>query len=82
MISKAYGDVVKETEVNLIENIETYRTTLCKRTGCIFCIFGCHLEKEPNRFQLLKKTHPKIYKYCMEELEIKKVLDYMKLKSE
>ncbi|HGT0036293.1 TPA: phosphoadenosine phosphosulfate reductase family protein [Clostridioides difficile] len=82
MISKAYGDVVKETEVNLIESIETYRTTLCKRTGCIFCVYGCHLEKEPNRFQLLKKTHPKIHKYCMEELEIKKVLDYMKLKSE
>ncbi|MDI3074613.1 hypothetical protein QJL41_08720 [Clostridioides difficile] len=81
MISKAYGDVVKETEVNLIENIETYRTTLCKRTGCIFCIYGCHLEKEPNRFQLLKKTHL-IHKYCMEELEIKKVLDYMRLKSE
>lgn len=22
-----------------------------QRTGCMFCMFGCHLEKEPNRFQ-------------------------------
>lgn len=33
-------------------------TTGCDRTGCIFCGFGCHLEKELNRFQRLKETHP------------------------
>lgn len=33
-------------------------TTGCDRTGCIFCMFGCHLEKEPNRFQRLKETPP------------------------
>lgn len=52
------------------------------RTGCIFCMFGVHLEKEPNRFQILKKTHPVQYKYCMEKLGIKKVLDYMGVPSE
>lgn len=37
------------------------KTTGCNRTGCILCGFGCHLEKEPNRFQTLKETHPKLY---------------------
>jgi 3'-phosphoadenosine 5'-phosphosulfate sulfotransferase (PAPS reductase)/FAD synthetase len=35
------------------------------RTGCIFCMFGAHLEGEPNRFQLLAKTHPNQYNYCI-----------------
>ena len=35
------------------------------RTGCVFCGYGCHLEKEPNRFQKLAKTHPKLYTYCI-----------------
>lgn len=37
-------------------------TTGCKRTGCMLCGFGCHLEKPgEGRFELLKKTHPKMY---------------------
>lgn len=27
------------------------------RTGCIFCMFGAHLEKYPNRFQRMEYTH-------------------------
>lgn len=42
-----------------------YQTSGCDRTGCIFCGFGCHLEKEPNRFQRLKETHPRQYEYCI-----------------
>lgn len=45
--------------------IDKLETTGCNRTGCIFCGFGCHLEKEPNRFQLLKETHPRQYAYCI-----------------
>lgn len=53
-----------------------------KRTGCMFCMFGCHLEKEPNRFQLMEKTHPKLHEYCMKDWEkgglgLAKVLDYI-----
>lgn len=33
--------------------------------GCMFCAFGAHREKTPNRFQRMKVTHPKIYDYCM-----------------
>lgn len=35
------------------------------RTGCMFCMFGVHLEQEPNRFQRMQITHPKQWEYCM-----------------
>lgn len=53
-----YGEIRKD------QNSKLY-TTKCERTGCVFCGFGCHLEKEPNRFQKLKMTHPKLWEYCM-----------------
>lgn len=51
-----------------------------RHTGCMFCMFGVHLEKGGNRFQNMKKTHPQIYKYCMEHLVIADVLDYIDVK--
>jgi 3'-phosphoadenosine 5'-phosphosulfate sulfotransferase (PAPS reductase)/FAD synthetase len=50
------------------------------RTGCMFCMFGLQHEKEPNRFQLMAKSHPKQYKYCIETLGLGKILDYIGLK--
>lgn len=47
------------------------------RTGCMFCMFGVQLEKEPNRFQILKTIHPHLHKYCIDKLGIGKVLDFM-----
>ena len=47
------------------------------RTGCMWCMFGVHLEKEENRFQRMKKTHPKIYNYCINKLGLGEVLDYL-----
>ena len=41
------------------------KCTGCQRTGCMFCGFGCHLERGETRFQLLAMTHPKQYEYCM-----------------
>ena len=41
---------------------ELLRTTGCQRTGCVFCGFGCHMEKDEGRFERLKRTHPKHYK--------------------
>ena len=76
-ICSVYGDVVEEYD--LLGN-KNYRTTGEQRTGCMFCMFGCHLEKEPNRFQRMKYTHPKQYKYCMEKLNLKEVLDYINVK--
>ena len=73
-----YGDIVLEQpenadkdQINIIDYLgcyeeeDTLTTTGCDRTGCIFCMFGCHLEKEPNRFQRLKETHPRQYEYCI-----------------
>ena len=65
-----YGDIVY-TDTNGAEYDTSFfedgqlKTTGCDRTGCIFCMFGCHLEKEPNRFQRLKETHPRQYEYCI-----------------
>jgi len=52
------------------------------RTGCMFCMFGVHLEKEPNRFQLMYKTHPKAWKYCMDKLGLREVLRHCGIPSE
>lgn len=60
-----------EGQLNLIDYLGAYEpqdrlvTTGCDRTGCIFCMFGCQREKEPNRFQRLKQTHPRQYEYCI-----------------
>ena len=45
------------------------------RTGCMFCMFGVHLEKGENRFQLMKHTHTPQYNYCINKLGCGKVLD-------
>ncbi len=47
-----------------------------EHTGCMFCMFGLHLEKSPNRFERMKETHPKLYRYCMEELGLRKVMEW------
>lgn len=57
-----------------------FYTTVAKRTGCMFCAFGCHLEKHPNRFEQMKETHPIQYDYCINKLGMGKVLDYIGVK--
>ncbi len=46
-------------------------------TGCIFCMFGEHLEKGISKFQILKLIHPALYKYSMFQLGCRKVLKYI-----
>ena len=58
------------------------KTTGCDRTGCMFCGYGCHLEKSPNRFERMKETHPKQYDYIMRPTEqgglnYKEVIDWI-----
>lgn len=74
-ICSVYGDVVVDySAMGQCENQMSFadfgildkerpllKTTGCQRTGCVLCGFGCHLEKEPNRFQMLKETHPKFH---------------------
>jgi len=47
------------------------------RTGCMFCMFGMHMEKGENRFDRMKRTHPSQYKYCMDNLGLRKVINYV-----
>ena len=78
-LASVYGDIVVDyfamdqcdnqmslSDYGISEN-ETpiLKTTGCERTGCMFCGYGCHLEKSPNRFERMKQTHPKIYDYIM-----------------
>jgi 3'-phosphoadenosine 5'-phosphosulfate sulfotransferase (PAPS reductase)/FAD synthetase len=58
------------------------KTTGCSRTGCMFCGYGCHLEKSQNRFERMKETHPKQYDYIMRPkeqggLNYKEVIDWI-----
>ena len=68
---KVDGDSVLEGQINLIDYLGCYeegdrlKTTGCDRTGCVYCMFGCHLDRTPNRFQRLKQTHPRQYEYCI-----------------
>lgn len=78
--ASVYGEIVEDDKGKL-------HTTGCARTGCVFCAFGAHLEKEPNRFQRLKQTHPKLWEYCMKPwneggLGMKEVLESIGVKIE
>lgn len=69
-IAQVYGDIIpaKKDGQMMMEMGENtlYTTTGCMRTGCVFCGFGAHLENGETRFQMLKKTHPQLYQYCID----------------
>lgn len=52
-----------------------------ERTGCMFCAFGAHLEKGPNRFERMKISHPKQWNYCINKLEMGKALEFIGVKT-
>ena len=65
-ICSVYGDIVPEGgQLALCDGDCKLCTTGCKRTGCVFCGYGAHLENGEGRFQRLKRTHPKLYDYCI-----------------
>ena len=92
-ICTVYGDIVDATGKSGVSNDEDkdllnkdlalLKTTGCKRTGCVFCGFGCHMEKKgEGRFLRLKETHPKLYAYIMRTrdkggLGYKEVIDWL-----
>lgn len=88
-IAEVYGDIVYTDDDGLAYNARTFplfegkklSCTGCKRTGCIFCAFGFHLEKGTTRFQRLKETHPRQYEYCIGGGEWKDNPDYDPAKS-
>ncbi len=68
-----YGEILQDKNGK-------YYTTQAKRTGCMFCMFGIHNEKSPNKFELMKTTHPGLYNYCINKLGCGKVLDFIGVK--
>lgn len=92
-IASVYGEIVEDDELpgqmtwdeyaGFDTGAKNYTTTGCKRTGCMFCGYGCHLEKPgEGRFERMKKTHPKQYEYIMKPWEegglgYKEVIDWL-----
>ncbi len=69
------------TEAHIWEYIRKYNLSYSKiydmgetRTGCMFCMFGLHMEAKPNRFDRMAATHPKEYNACMNKYGMKKVI--------
>ncbi len=69
-----YGDIL-EKENRKGSSILT--TTGVARSGCMFCMYGVHLEPQPNRFQRMKLTHTKQYYYCIDRLGCGQVMDFI-----
>ena len=92
-IASVYGEVIKENEVDGQLDLQdlglfdignpVLKTTGMSRTGCMFCGFGCHLEKPgEGRFERMKITHPKQYEWIMKPwadggLGYKEVIDWI-----
>ena len=68
-IAKCYGKIVNKNG--------RWKTTGEKRTGCMFCPIGAHLEKQPNKFQRMAVNYPKIYDYIINRMELGKLFDYV-----
>ena len=81
-IASVYGDIVEEgelpgqmtwdqfTDIDLAGMFDLerplLRTTGCQRTGCVFCGFGCHLEKKPGRWEnIARVSNPALLDFCM-----------------
>ncbi len=51
------------------------------RTGCMWCAFGCDQASHDNKFQRMYRTHPSLWRYCMnltsDGTTLREVLDYM-----
>ena len=92
-ICSVYGEVVKDTEVEgqmdfadlglFDQGMATFKTTGAKRTGCMFCGYGCQREKPgEGRFERMKQTHPKQYEWIMKPwdeggLGYKEIIDWI-----
>lgn len=63
-----FGDVI---EMLMEREHDEY---IVSRT-CMFCMFGAHLDKK-FRIDRLRSTHPSQYKYLMDRLGMREVLEW------
>ena len=71
-----YADIYKDREITT-ESGKTVQIKGEERTGCMFCAFGAHLEKSPNRFQRMAISHPKQWNYLINKLKMDEALDFI-----
>lgn len=65
-MASVYGEIVPAGGTQKLSTpCDKLCTTGCARTGCVFCAYGAHLEKGEGRFERLKRTHPKLWNYCI-----------------
>lgn len=81
-ICSVYGEKDSAGTVTFMREQEDGSLQFCgeHNTGCMFCMFGVHLEKGENRFQRMYRTHPKQWNYCINQLGCGMVLDYIGVK--
>ena len=79
------------TQVDILEYVTTHNLPCAKiysppmnadNSGCMFCMFGVHLEKGENRFQRMCRTHHAQWRYCMDKLGLREVLEYINVPCE
>jgi hypothetical protein len=70
-----YGEIVRDPDGKL-------RTTKAQRTGCTMCGFGIHIEPRPHRFDRLRETNYKEWRFWMYDMGWGKVLNYIGVKWE
>lgn len=74
-VPEIYGEIKRYPDGHL-------DTTKAKRTGCTMCGFGIHIEHRPHRFDRLRQTNYKEWKFWMYDMGWGKVLDYIGVKWE
>lgn len=75
-IPSVYGEIRETLEPGHFE------TTGVRRTGCVFCCFGLHMDEgQYNRFEQLAVSHPKMHRFVMDKLGLRTVLEYCKAHS-
>lgn len=89
-ICELYGDIVVDYEkmgqvdgqMSMFMDNKPLKTTGARRTGCMGCLFGIHLEDNPNRLEQMKETHPRVYEWLFKPWDeggmgYKEILDWI-----
>jgi len=70
------GDVRQYIQAHSIRYCSIYDMGY-ERTGCYPCPFGLHMDDRPTRFERMQNTHPNLWNYCMDNLGLQRVFEWM-----